>query len=348
MHRALLLIVAAALAGAACSSNAPTTSPTVAATATGPSTTGPSTTEPSTTAADTTEPATTDSVTTDPATTEPATTDPAITDPAITDDTVPADRPFQVFVPTSYETTTPTPLVILLHGYSASGAIQEAYFALQPLAEQRGFLYVHPDGTKDALGNQFWKATNACCGFASTVDDSAYLMSVVHQAERDYNVDRKRIFLIGHSNGGFMSYRMACDHADTIAAIVSMAGATFADTSKCSPSEPVSVLQIHGTSDRTIQYDGGDILGQTYPGAATTVATWAGYDGCGASPATSAETLDVAAQIDGAETSVATFSGCPTGIDIELWTVADGPHVPALSAMFATEAIDFLLRHPKR
>jgi polyhydroxybutyrate depolymerase len=144
-----------------------------------------------------------------------------------------------------------------------------------------------------------------------------------------------------------MSYRIACDHADTIAAIVSMAGATFADISKCSPSEPVSVLQIHGTADRTIPYEGGDILGKTYPGAATTVATWAGYDHCGASPVPSAETLDIAAQIDGAETSVETFSGCPAGIDVELWTVAGGPHVPALSATFATDAIDFLLTHPK-
>ena len=337
MHRALVLLVAAALAGAACSSNTATTTPTV------PVPTVPVDTEPATT-----DPATTEPATTEPATTEPATTEPATTESATTDGSVLTDRPFQVFVPTSYETTTPAPLVLLLHGYSASGAIQEAYFNVQPLAEQRGFLYVHPDGTKDALGNQFWKATNACCGFASTVDDSAYLLSVIHQVERDYNVDRKRIFLIGHSNGGFMSYRMACDHADTIAAIVSLAGATFADTSKCSPSEPVSVLQVHGTSDRTIQYDGGDILGETYPGAATTAATWAGYDRCGASPTTSAESLDVAAQIDGAETSVATFSGCPTGIDVELWAVAGGSHVPALSATFTADAIDFLLSHPKR
>ena len=69
-----------------------------------------------------------------------------------------ADRPFDVFVPSTYDSSTPMPLVVLLHGYGATGAIQEAYFGLQPLAEQRGFLYVHPDGTKDPLGNQFWNA----------------------------------------------------------------------------------------------------------------------------------------------------------------------------------------------
>ena len=218
---------------------------------------------------------------------------------------------------------------------------------MQPLAEQRGFLYVHPDGTKDALGNQFWNATNACCGFSSSVDDSTYLMSVIRQVERRYNVDRKRIFLIGHSNGGFMSYRMACDHADTIAAIVSLAGATFTDTSQCAPTEPVSVLEIHGTSDGVISYDGGDILGQTYPSAPTSVATWATYDGCTPTPVPSIETLDLASQIDGPETSVETFAGCPSGVDVSLWTVNGGPHVPALSATFASSAIDFLLSHPK-
>lgn len=346
--RLAVFLVVAAISGAACSS-------------TGTST--PSSSSAVNTTAITTDVVRTDVVTTvtEPPSTEPAVTEPPATNPVVTDapttstdpavleptDSVPADRPFDVFVPTSYDASTATPLVLLLHGYSATGAVQEAYFGLQPLAEQRSFLYVHPDGATDARGNKFWNATNACCGFTSDVDDSAYLMSIIHQVERDYNVDRKRIFLIGHSNGGFMSYRMACDHADTIAAIVSLAGATFADASQCSPSEPVSVLQIHGTADATIAYDGGSIVGQTYPSAPTSVATWATYNGCTATPVPSGETLDLASQIDGTETSVETFAGCSTDIDVALWTVAGGPHTPALSATFAPSAIDFLLTHPK-
>ena len=351
MRRLTVLFVTAALVVAACSSSSATTAPTTAVSGADPATTQP-TTHPTDGQPATTEPVATEPVTTEPATTQPPTTEPVTTDPATTessvDDTVPADRPFEVYVPTTYDDAVPAPLVVLLHGYSASGAIQDGYFGLQPVAEQRGFLYVHPDGTTNAVGKQFWNATNACCGFGSSVDDSAYLMAVIHQVERDYNVDRKRIFLMGHSNGGFMSYRMACDHADTIAAIVSLAGATFAQTEKCRPSEPVSVLQIHGSADETIHYDGGEILSEAYPSAAATVATWAGYDRCGAESVTSGETLDIAAQIAGAETSVETFPRCPAGIDVELWTVAGGPHVPALTPTFATAAIDFLLSHPKR
>lgn len=256
-------------------------------------------------------------------------------------------RPFEVFAPTSYDEATPMPLVVLLHGFGASGTIQEAYFQFQPLAEERGFLYVHPDGTVNQIGRQFWNATDACCGFQTTVDDSAYLLALIEQVEADYNVDPKRIYLVGHSNGGFMSYRMACDHADKIAAIASLAGATFADASQCDPSEPVSVLQIHGTADGTIPYTGGTILGNDHPSAPTTVDTWAGYDGCAATTVDTAAALDMDANLAGAETTTQAFEGCPTGIGVELWTIDGGAHIPARTADMSTGIIDFLLTHPK-
>src|SRR5688500_11392232 len=75
------------------------------------------------------------------------------------------DRPVTVFVPSGYVATTPAPLVILLHGYGASGVVQESYFKLQAQAEARGFLYAHPDGRRNANNAQFWNATAACCAF---------------------------------------------------------------------------------------------------------------------------------------------------------------------------------------
>ncbi len=239
--------------------------------------------------------------------------------------------------------------MILLHGYGASGDGQEAYFQFQPLAEERGFLYVHPDGTVDPRDSQFWNATDACCNLAGPkIDDSAYLAAIIEHVEAAYNVDPKRIFLAGHSNGGFMSYRMACDHADKVAAIASLAGATFADVEACTPSEPVSVLQIHGTVDETIEFAGADIVGNVYPSAATTVETWAGYNGCASTPPVPGDVeLDLENQVEGAETITAAFADCPAGIDVELWTINGGPHIPAISPLFAPSVIDFLLAHPK-
>ncbi|MEI7617790.1 MAG: alpha/beta fold hydrolase [Actinomycetota bacterium] len=279
-----------------------------------------------------------------PAATEPTAADtPTSTtiDPTIA-------RPFDVFVPSTYNGTKAVPLVVLLHGYGASGAIQEAYFQIQPIAESHGFLYVHADGTKNATGSQFWNATDACCGGpAATVDDSAYITSIIESVQKNYKVDPKRIYVMGHSNGGFMSYRMACDHADKIAAIASLAGATFSDISKCAPSEPVSVLEIHGTGDQTIKYAGDQIQGRGYPGAQTTTATWAGYDGCAATSTTSPTKVDLEPGIDGAESSIAAFDGCPTGLGVELWSIEGGQHIPSVSPAFIGAIIDFLLAHPK-
>jgi polyhydroxybutyrate depolymerase len=258
------------------------------------------------------------------------------------------DRPFEVFVPTTYDKATAMPLVVLLHGYTVNGAIQEAYFKLTPLAEERGFLYVHPDGTKDAIGNGFWNATDGCCDFLNTgVDDSGYLAALVRDVQSKYTVDPKRIFFIGHSNGGFMSYRMACDHADVVAGIVAVAGATWADVSKCAPSQPVSIMSVHGTADATIKFDGGQNFGRTYPSAATTMSTWAKYDGCSATPVVSATKLDLEVNVAGDETVVSDFPDCAGGAAVELRTVIGGPHTPAITPQFFSDAIDFLFAHPK-
>jgi polyhydroxybutyrate depolymerase len=271
-----------------------------------------------------------------------------LTEASTVDPTV--DRPYEVFVPSSYDEADAAPLVLLLHGYTSTGDVQEGYFGFQVLAEERGFLYVHPDGTKDAAGNQFWNATDACCDLASAgVDDSAYLLSIIEQVQADYNVDPKRIYLAGHSNGGFMSYRMACDHADKVAAIVSVAGATFNDPAACDPSEPVSVLQVHGTDDATIGYEGGVIRlrNASYPSADTTRATWAAYNGCGTTVDSADNILDLEARLDGPETSTASSAGCPSGIAADLWTINGGGHVPAISATFSADIVDFLYAHPK-
>jgi polyhydroxybutyrate depolymerase len=266
-----------------------------------------------------------------------------------------ATRPFTLYTPSSYRDDTPMPLVILLHGLGRSGELVETYFELQPLAESQGFLYVHPDGTAHPAGDQFWDATDACCGFGSTADDVTYLTSIIDQVGDTRNVDSSRVHVMGHSNGGFMSYRMACDAAERVAAIASVAGATWVDTSRCNPSEPVSVLQVHGTADVAIEYDGGGTppdSGGAYPGAATSVATWAEYDGCDAESVTTAGTLDLDSSLPGEETVVTRVDGCPNGVGVELWTLQGGSHNPDIrfpdgSRPLSEGIIEWLFAHPK-
>ncbi|MGB8859345.1 MAG: PHB depolymerase family esterase [Ilumatobacteraceae bacterium] len=257
------------------------------------------------------------------------------------------ERPFEVFTPTEYDGATPVPLVVLLHGYGITGAMQEDYFHFERLAEQRGFLLVHPDGTVDADGKHFWNATDACCGFGETVDDSGYLAAVIRQVQAAYSVDPRRIFLIGFSNGGFMSYRMACDHADLIAALVSISGATYLDPSACSPSQPVNVLEIHGTADEAIAYEGGTFRNEPHPGAEASIDDWATYNGCSGGATTGAATLDLDARLGGDESVITTYASCPQSGAAELWTIVGGSHIPHLSRTFTAQVIDFLLAHPK-
>lgn len=248
------------------------------------------------------------------------------------------DRPVELFVPSSYDEATPAPLLILLHGYGVSGQIQEILFELEPVAEARGMLYAHPDGTVDESGSKFWNATDQCCDFDGTgIDDSGYLLGLVDEIAAEYNVDDKRIYFAGHSNGHFMSYRMACDHSGRIAAIAGLAGATFEDSSKCEASDPVSILHVHGTADEAVPYE---------LAAQPSAEMWADYDGCDAEPL-SARDIDLESQIEGAETSVLVWEGCDAGGAVELWTIEGGSHIPNLSPDFGDKIVDWLLTHPK-
>ena len=256
--------------------------------------------------------------------------------------------PVLVRVPSSYDPDTPTPLVMLLHGYSATGRTQEAYMQFAPIADEFGYIYLHPDGLEDPLGNQYWNGTDACCDFFDgTTDDSGYLRALIEEIRRQLNVDDRRVYIVGHSNGGFMSYRMACDHSDIVAAVTSLAGATFLDPRDCSPTEPVHVLQIHGTADTTIFYAGGCLM-QCYPGAVQTVETWAAYDGCAIVGDDSARPIDIDAGIPGNETVITIYdTDCAPGGSAQLWTIVDGGHVPILVDDFSRQVVEFLYGHPK-
>ncbi len=258
------------------------------------------------------------------------------------------DRPYDLYVPTGYQAGTPTPLVVMLHGYSATAALQEVFFQLRSTAEAQGFLYARPEGTVGPGGLRFWNATDACCDFGdSGVDDVAYLRAVIDDVAGRYTVDPRRVFVVGHSNGGFMAHRLACDAADRVAAIVSVAGATWADPARCAPSRPVAILQVHGTLDAVIAYGGGQVVGADgpYPAAVTTAASWRGKNACPAHAA--GGRLDLVADLLGDETTIDRASGCAGGA-VELWTMAAASHLPTVKQPEFADAIwGFFAAHPR-
>jgi polyhydroxybutyrate depolymerase len=262
-----------------------------------------------------------------------------------------ADRPFELHVPPAYDSTKPTPLLILLHGYTEDGPMIDGYFAMSQVASDKGFLYVFPNGTRDDVGLRFWNATDGCCDLLnSKVDDVAYLKAIIKDTKARYNVDPKRVFLAGHSNGGFMSFRMACDDANEVAAIVSVAGGTWKDQSHCVPSAPVAVLDVHGDTDAIIKYDGGTFgtMPSPYPSAHETVADAAKLNGCTGALTDTNMPIDVDTGLSGSETRVERYQGCPTDGVVELWTIQGGTHFPTFASSWPTMLYDFLMAHPKR
>lgn len=257
-------------------------------------------------------------------------------------------RPTQLRVPSSYNASRTYPLLIVLHGYGASGAVQSFYLGLDRLVEEKKILMLTPDGTTDRGGKRFWNATHACCDFTGTkVDDEGYILGLLNEVKKHYNIDTKRVYLLGHSNGGFMSYRMACNASQHFAAIVSLAGAMFNQSTSCTPKEPVSILQIHGTQDKTILYTGGANLGRSYPSALTSVQYWSQYNQCSTQPQKAPTRLDLEKNLPGTDTDVQMYTRCAKGTSVELWSIQQGGHIPTVTKHFAENIWKWMVQHPK-
>ena len=257
--------------------------------------------------------------------------------------------PVTVYIPDSYDPGSPLPVVLLLHGYTSTGALMENWLKLLDVIDEKEFIYAHPDGTADLVASQFWNATNACCNFfGSPVNDSAYLANLLDEIEATLAVDPLRVHIAGHSNGGFMAHRMACDHAERLASIASIAGATWNNRNTCSPDSPVHVLQIHGTQDGVIGFNGGSTGAGTYPGAQATVQQWANFAGCLLTGVLLPLHFDYDSNVAGAETDVTLYeAGCEPGGSAELWRMTGSGHLPGFNSGFTSDLIDWLLAHPK-
>lgn len=262
-------------------------------------------------------------------------------------------RPARLFVPSGYDGRTQLPLVILLHGAPGTGEGTEAYLKLRPLAESRRFLYCCPDGGIP-LGSGykwngfFWNATEAAICQYGWADDAGYLRELIEEIARNFALDRKRVYLIGHSNGGAMAHWAACEVADLVAGIASLAGTSILDHHP--PSEPVNILAIHGTADSVVSYfDWASTSPNTplMPGAERLVQIWADFNGASDRMTDPAPSLNLDASLSGLETVVTRYTNCPASGAVELWTINNGSHGPSLSPEFSPRVIDWLLAHPK-
>jgi len=171
-------------------------------------------------------------------------------------------RTYHLYVPTSIRpgtTGTKVPLLVALHGGLGWGTQFERNSGFDGLAEANGFIVVYPDGVgvgPNLDRNRTWNG-GACCGSAAhrKVDDVGFVKLLITRLEGQYAIDPTRVFATGHSNGGILALRLACELSDRIDAIGVQSSALEIDA--CHPSKPVSVLQIHGTADQNIPIGGG-------------------------------------------------------------------------------------------
>lgn len=261
-------------------------------------------------------------------------------------------RSAEVFYPSDYDAERAYPLVTLLHGYGVNGTVQDLIFGLKQRVDEYGFVLIIPNGTVNDEGRRFWNAMPVCCNFEDEeVDDVAYLTSLMDEAIEVFNIDQERIGFVGQSNGGYMSYRMACERSSYVDRVVSLAGSVFVDAEDCVDDAAMSVLHIHGTLDDTVPYDnnieadeGGSGHGIRTVGAVETVARWRQRAGCEPQPDVEG-TLDLVSTIEGEETNNQLWTSCSSGERVQFWSVEEGDHILAAATdTFRDGIAEFLTR----
>lgn len=171
---------------------------------------------------------------------------------------IPGGRKYLLYVPLSYSASRPTPLVLFLHGGGGHMEQGAASYGWREKANEAGFIVAFPNGSSRMPRQHLatWNAGN-CCGYARDhdVDDVRFVRQLIADIEGRVNIDTSKRFATGMSNGGMMVYRLACEMADTFAAVAAVAGTD--NTTACNPSRPISIMHIHARDDTHVLFDGG-------------------------------------------------------------------------------------------
>ena len=216
-------------------------------------------------------------------------------------------RTYRRYVPPILPIDEPTALVVDLHGFASKPVRQDALSGWSALAGDEGFVVAQPAATG---GVASW---DSAPGTAGAVEDLALIKAVVDDVASAVAIDPGRVYLSGFSNGGGMANRVACDAADLVSAIGTVAGA-YVDTDGCEPLQPVAVVSFHGTADVVVPYDG---AGGVFPPIAEWAAGWAERNGC----APVAERVPVSG-----DTVRDAWGSCESGVAVVVYTVEGGRH----------------------
>jgi len=162
-------------------------------------------------------------------------------------------RSYKLYIPSIYSGNMAVPLLFNFHGYTSNSNEQMIYGNFRNIADTANFLVVHPQGTLDVNNTTHF---NVGWG-GSSVDDVGFTEALLDSLSAAYSIDQNRIYAVGMSNGGFMSFRLACDLSSKIAAVGSVTGSMTPSTlGNCNASHPMPIIQIHGTTDPTVPYNG--------------------------------------------------------------------------------------------
>jgi len=189
-------------------------------------------------------------------------------------------RSYLIHIPRSARTGHPVPLILAFHGRSNSAAEFDRLSGFSQRAERGGFVVVYPQGEFGPDNVTGWNTGRV--GHDPSSDDVGFVESLLAHVQESYCIDEKRIYAVGYSNGGGLVAILACRDANRFAAFAPVAGDYMAQPGGCHPTQPVSILEIHGDGDTVNPYNGSTTLG--LPSVGDWLRGWADLDGCSGDP----------------------------------------------------------------
>ena len=218
------------------------------------------------------------------------------------------DRFYYLYKPSNLDTNSSVAVLFALHGYGSSAMTHFNYTNYEPIANGNNFIVVYPQGTTSNGLNTHWN--NGGWTSKSTAKDIEFIDTVIDYLKVKISIDETRVYSSGMSNGGYMSYHLACNLDNTFAAIVSVTGSMTNDTyDNCYPSHPIAAMQIHGVQDTTVPY-----LGSGWSKSIDDVIDyWVTYNSCSNEPQ---RLIKYSSQMG--LINFDTYSGCMNDVNVKL------------------------------